>query len=116
SSAVELGLVRREWLENPGDAPLTAPPVEVVERYLQRSVERKPSILASLGLSAIQIMSSGAEDLTGDGVPTTLAVAFTDLEGFTAFTAEHGDDAASKLLAEHHRAAGPVVRSRGGHV
>jgi adenylate cyclase len=43
-------------------------------------------------------------------------VAFTDLEGFTAWTAEHGDDAAIKLLAEHHRIVGPVVRSRGGRV
>ena len=41
---------------------------------------------------------------------------FTDLEGFTRFTSRPGDEAAADLLAEHHRAVGPVVRSRGGRV
>jgi adenylate cyclase len=68
-----------------------------------------------LGLSAIQILSSGADD-PGDGTPTPLAVVFTDLEGFTSWTERHGDEAASRLLVEHHRAVGPVVRSRGGRV
>jgi adenylate cyclase len=115
--AVEVGLIQREWLERPGDAPLsTATPVEVVERYLQGSVEKRPSLLASLGLTAIQVLSSGAEDDAGEGVSEQLAVAFTDLENFTAFTSREGDEAASRLLAEHHRAVGPIVRSRGGRV
>ena len=37
-------------------------------------------------------------------------------EGFTKYTASEGDEAAIQLLAEHHRAVGPVVRSRGGKV
>jgi adenylate cyclase len=115
--AVEVGLIRREWLERPGDAPIsTATPVEVVERYLQGSVEKRPSLLASLGLTAIQVLSSGAEDETGEGTSEQLAVAFTDLEKFTAFTSREGDEAASRLLADHHRAVGPLVRSRGGRV
>src|SRR2546422_688435 len=44
----------------------------------------------------------------------TAAVSITDLEGFTSFTAEYGDDAASQLLARHQRTVGPIVRSRGG--
>ena len=101
----------------PGDAPLsTATPVEVVERYLQGSVEKRPSLLASLGLTAIQVLSSGAEDDAGGASSEPLAVAFTDLENFTAFTSREGDEAASRLLAEHHRAVGPLVRSRGGRV
>lgn len=115
--AVEVGLIRREWLATPGDAPLsTATPVEVVERYLQGSVEKRPSLLASLGLTAIQVLSSGAEDDAGGASSEPLAVAFTDLENFTAFTSREGDEAASRLLAEHHRAVGPLVRSRGGRV
>lgn len=117
ASAVELGLIRREWLDRPGDGPVSsATAVEVVERMLQRSVEQRPSALAALGLSAIQILASGAEDADDDGVPTRLAVVFTDLEGFTSFTARRGDEAASRLLGEHHRAVGPVVRSRGGRL
>ena len=118
SAAVEMGLVRRQWLDNPGEGePISvATPVEVMERFLERSVEQKPSLLSTLGLTAIQVLSSSAEDEPGEGVPTRLAVAFTDLEGFTRWTAAHGDDAASKLLAEHHRRVGPVVRGRGGRV
>jgi adenylate cyclase len=48
------------------------------------------------------------------GQTARLAVVFTDLEGFTAFTSANGDEAASRLLTEHLLAAGPVVRSRGG--
>ena len=119
SSAVETGLVRREWLESPGSGePVsTATPMEVLERWLERSVEQRPSTLAKLGLSTIQILSDTSEDGVGDiGSPARLAVAFTDLEGFTRFTATEGDEVASRLLAEHYKMVGPVVRSRGGRV
>jgi adenylate cyclase len=116
SDMVELGLVRREWLEDPTSGPVsTAGPMEVAERWLERSVEQRPSLLSKLGLSAIQQLSSSTED-SRDGVATRLAVAFTDIEGFTAYTAREGDGAASELLATHHREVGPVVRSRGGHI
>jgi adenylate cyclase len=114
--AIEVGLVRQEWLDSPGASPIsTATPAEVVERYLERSVEKKPSLLASLGLTAIQVLSSGAEE-EGEGASQRLTVVFTDLEGFTSYTAKQGDDAASRLLAEHHHTVGPLVRSRGGKV
>jgi adenylate cyclase len=41
---------------------------------------------------------------------------FTDLEGFTGFTQEYGDEAALTLLKEHHRDAGPIVRREGGRI
>jgi adenylate cyclase len=114
--AVEVGLIRREWLERPGEEPLsTSTPVEVVERMLERQVEKRPSLLPALGLTAIQVLSAGSPD-DAEGVPTRLAVAFTDLEGFTRYTAREGDEAASQLLAEHHRTMGPIVRSRGGRI
>lgn len=115
-SLVELGLVRRGWVEE-GRGPITrAEPMEVVERMLERSVERRPSLLASLGLSAIQVLSAPADDPDEEGSASRLAVAFTDLEGFTAYTSREGDEAASRLLADHHRHAGPVIRSRGGRI
>lgn len=117
SEMVELGLVRREWLDDPASEQMsTASPMEVAERWLERSVEQRPSLLSKLGLNAIQAMSSSSDGDGEGGMPTRLAVAFTDMEGFTAFTAKEGDDAASQLLAEHYRQVGPVVRSRGGHV
>lgn len=119
----EVGVVRREWVESGGDGPITrgGDPVEMVERLLQRSVERKPSLLAQLGLSAISVLAQPRGDDDGDGdaaagTPTRLVVAFTDLEGFTEFTATEGDAAASRLLADHHRVVGPVVRGRGGRL
>jgi adenylate cyclase len=114
SQAVETGLVSREWLERPGEAPVSeATPVEVMERWLERSVEQKPSTLATLGLNAIQVLSWRGEE-GEEGQTSRLAVVFTDLEGFTSFTAANGDEAASRLLTEHLQVAGPVVRSRGG--
>lgn len=116
ADAVEVGLVDRRWLEEPGEHPIgTATGKEVLQRFVERSVERRPSTLGALGLSALQLLSFEG-DPEGPGVTQRLAVAFTDLEGFTAFTSEHGDEAAIDLLARHHRAVGPVVRSRGGRV
>src|SRR5438270_2170484 len=117
SDMVELGLVRREWLDDPTSEQMsTAGPMEVAERWLERSVEQRPSLLSKLGLSAIQQLSSSDDGSEEGGMPSHLAVAFTDIEGFTAFTAREGDEAASQLLADHYREVGPIVRSRGGHI
>ncbi len=121
ADAVEVGLVDRAWLDEPGDRPIsTATPLEVVQRFLERSVEERPSALAAIGLNAIQLLSVPGEErralAAAGGVPDHLTVVFTDLEGFTRFTARAGDEEASVLLAEHHRLVGPVVRSRGGRI
>lgn len=117
SEMVELGLVRREWLDDPAAEQMsTAGPMEVAERWLERSVEQRPSLLGRLGLNAIQQLSSSSDSDGEDGMPSRLAIAFTDIEGFTSYTAREGDEAASALLAEHYRQVGPVVRSRGGHI
>lgn len=50
------------------------------------------------------------------GAPIELAVAFTDLEDFTAYTEAEGDSAASRLLIDHHRESVAIVRGRGGRV
>lgn len=117
-TAIEVGLVDRAWLEEPGHHPIrTAPALDVVQRFLERSVERRPSALGSIGLNALQLL---AYEHPIDGKPDTrqspVSIVFTDLEGFTRFTSRHGDDAALSLLADHHRVIGPIVRSRGGKV
>ena len=116
ADAIEVGLVDRKWLEEPGQHPLsTTTGREVLHRFVERSVERRPSTLGALGLSALQLLSSEAA-VDGPGVTQAVTVAFTDLEGFTRYTSERGDDAAIALLTAHQRAVGPVVRSRGGRV
>ncbi len=117
-TAVEVGLVDRAWLEEPGQHPIrTAPALDVVQRFLERSVERRPSALGSIGLNALQLLAyehpiEGKRELA----PSSVSIVFTDLEGFTQFTSRRGDDAALALLADHHRVIGPLVRSRGGKV
>jgi adenylate cyclase len=117
-TAVEVGLVDRKWLEEPGKVPVrTTPALDVVQRFLERSVERRPSALGSIGLNALQLL---AYERPSDGKADTrqqpVSIVFTDLEGFTRYTSRHGDEAALELLAHHHRSIGPVVRSRGGRV
>jgi adenylate cyclase len=113
--ALEMGIVDRRWLERPGEHPIsTTAPAEIVERFLERSVEQRPSRLASLGLGAIQLLASHGD--AGGTDPKLVAVVFTDLEGFTAFTDTHGDAAAVKLIDEHRQLAGPVVRQWSGKI
>jgi len=112
----EVGLIKREWLEEPGSGPMSdATPLEVLERTLSSVVERRPSLLASMGLSALEVLSASSDDEIEDQ-RSHLTVAFTDLEGFTSYTAREGDVAAARLLSEHYRTAGPIVRSRGGRI
>jgi adenylate cyclase len=116
-TAIEVGVVDRKWLEEPGRHPLsTTTTLDVVQRFLERSVERKPSALAAIGLNAIQMLSWNSETKADSTTPTDLAIVFTDLSGFTRYTADAGDEAATAMLAEHHRMVGPVIRSRGGRI
>lgn len=117
AQAIDVGLVDRDWLEDPAARPARiAPPVEVLHRFLERTAEQRPSVLANLGLSAMQAMSLARVDGTDAPDPTETTVVFTDLEGFTAFTSSEGDDAAALLIGDQNRRFGPIVRSRGGRV
>lgn len=117
AGAAEIGLVDREWLENPSGPPVrSASTVEMVHRFLERSVEREPSLIAKLGLNAIDLLNLSSDGEDDPGAPQTVAIVFTDLEDFTAYTAEVGDAAARDYLEQHHRLVGPVIRSRGGRV
>lgn len=115
--AADVGLIDKAWLDAPSDRPFrTAPPIELIQRFLERSSEQRPSILSSLGLSALQGLSLARSDASAAAKSTVLTVMFTDLEGFTRFTTDHGDDAAAALITEHQRVMGPIVRSRGGRI
>lgn len=116
ANAVEVGLVDRAWLEAPSGRPIrTATTSQVMQRFLERSAEQRPSALSRLGLSTLQALAWGSEE-KGDAVPQAITIVFTDLEGFTHFTSEQGDEAAIELIGAHNRVTGPIIRSRGGHI
>ena len=113
--ALEMGIIDRRWLDSPNEAPITTSgPADVIERFWERAVESRPSRLAAFGLGAAQLLASRLAPPTGRS--EVMTVLFTDLEGFTAFTAQRGDEAALALLRDHQRAAGPVVRRGGGRI
>jgi len=113
-TAVEIGLVDRRWLEEGGQGPISSSaPTDMVRRFLERSLERRPSKFSTLGLSVVHFFSSGDDPRGGAKLIT---VVFTDLEGFTAYTDANGDIAALALLEEHHRLAGPIVRQWNGKI
>ena len=117
NGAAEIGLVDKSWLEDPTGHPIrTATSLDVVQRFLERSIEREPSLIAKLGLNAVQLLSIEADGILDSGDPQPMAVMFTDLENFTAYTSTNGDSAARELLDHHHKVSGPIIRSRGGRV
>jgi adenylate cyclase len=113
--ALELGLIDQRWLDDPANQPLSpSNPIEILERFLARSVERKPSLLSTIGLNAIQLLAPHGTQ--GAGEVESVTVAFTDLVGFTTFTETRGDSAAAELITEHYRVAGPIARRWQGRV
>ena len=117
ADAAEVGLVDKAWLDDPANNKIrSATTVDVVQRFLERSIEREPSIIASMGLNAIQLLTLDDDESGISGLAHPMAIVFTDLEGFTTFTSQNGDASARDLLEAHHRSVGPVIRSRGGRI
>jgi len=107
----------------PGDSrygdPLSASgsePRHVVARRLTEMARERPGLLSEVGLGALQVweaMAEGGEREHGD---RPLAIAFTDLVGFSAWALEAGDDAALELLRDVGQAIEPPVVAHGGEV
>lgn len=120
AAALEIGLVDEEWLRAPGERPISSSaPGDILRRFVERTVERHPSKLSSLGLTAVQLLSSdddAASEGAGKAPAKDITVLFTDLEGFTAYTDAHGDAAALTLIGEHHQRAAPTVRRWKGRI
>ncbi len=120
SKAIELGLFDPEWIADPDDRPFKE--VVNLRRFQEALAERakaEPSVLAELDLSGLEALGSRWALQPGEADThdrSNLTVVFTDLEGFTTFTADAGDGAASRLLTSHYEVVTGVVKSRGGRV
>lgn len=64
-------------------------------------------------LAALQALRDTHEEQRGQ---RELAIAFTDLVGFSSWALEAGDDAALELLRDVKRVEDPIVREHGGSV
>ncbi len=119
ASALEMGLVDEAWLTAPSESPISSStPTSILRRFLERTVKTRPSLLSSLGLTAVQLLSSESDD--GDSVANVpgkpMTIVFTDLEGFTAYTDANGDAAALAVIDAHLGLARPVVRRWHGEI
>ena len=113
--------IAREVL--PGDSrygdPLSTTgtqPRTLVARKLGEAAKRRPGILKEAGLSALQVweaVSESEESRLGDD---RLAIAFTDLVGFSDWALEAGDDLSLELLREVAEAIEAPVVECGGEV
>ncbi|MDT4937434.1 MAG: adenylate cyclase, partial [Pseudonocardiales bacterium] len=107
--ALEVGMVDPQWLAAPSHhKPAVAPPFEMLRRFVERTADQHPSVLSTLGVNAVQFLSWdllwGRRPLQNREKIGTATVVFTDLEGFTHYTATFGDEAALALIDEHYRA------------
>ncbi|MHB1536198.1 MAG: adenylate/guanylate cyclase domain-containing protein, partial [Acidimicrobiales bacterium] len=117
SALAELGVVRQAWLDDPSDGPAVqaSRPLDVLQRAMEARSERRPDLLGRLGLSALRLLGElGLRSGEWLG-PMEGTLCFTDLVGFTEYTALHGDEPARALLEHYYRDAGRTVRVRNGH-
>lgn len=87
--------------------------VELRNRLMELAAS-DPLAAERLGLRPLEVLC--CEDKCEVPCDQTLAVAFSDLEGFTRFTQEHGDATAESMLRDHYDAVDSIVRSHGGSV
>lgn len=85
-------------------------------RHLAELRGDAPGVLGELGMSALQAWQRIAESQDRGRGQVDVAVMFTDLVGFSAWSLEAGDRAAIRLLREFAEASEPPIRERRGEV
>lgn len=87
-------------------------------------VKETPSVLDQLDIDPLEVLPTPLPEepahQTADGPADVTMVdrtiAFSDLEGFTAFTRQRGDVEASAILTDHYEAVDAIAIGRGGMV
>ncbi len=107
----------------PGDSrygdPLStagSTPTQSVLRRLSEATAERPGVLREVGLGALQVWQAASEAQGRGRGDHELTIAFTDLERFSTYALEAGDDAAVDLLRAAGEAIEPAIRDGGGEV
>src|SRR4051794_35594365 len=107
----------------PGDSEYGDPlstagttPSQIVMRRLSDLTAERPGVLRELGLSALQLWQAASEAQGRGQGDTELAIAFTDLEDFSTYALEAGDEAALELLRAVGHVVEPAIKEGGGQV
>ena len=113
--------LRQRIDNNDGRMARVVQAAEALEPVLSDAVRKKPSRIGALGLKSAQVLAGlAAEDEESNSELAALArnsvvgIVFVDVEGFTSFTAEKGDEIAIELLAELTELAERVTRNGKG--
>jgi adenylate cyclase len=89
-------------------------PVHVVARRAYQLADGRLSLMGQMGLAILQV-ADWVQD-GGTARPEEVAIAFTDLVGFSDWAVEAGDDQALDLLRRVGAVTQATVESRGGRV
>jgi adenylate cyclase len=91
-------------------------PPQVIGRRLAALTEEQPGAMRELGFSALQVWQNVSEAQGRGRGEREVAILFTDLVEFSAWTLEAGDDSALELLRRVGLATEPIVTRRGGRI
>ncbi len=113
---IEVGLVDEEAIRKlPEDLDFASAVNRFKERLAEMAAE-EPSVLGRLDVRPLDVLGKPSDPAPKALPQSRLSVVFSDLEGFTAYTASKGDVEASALLSDHYDAVDSIVRGRGGSV
>lgn len=91
-------------------------PSQLIGQRLAAVTSERPSAMREVGLSALQVWQSLSEAQGRGHGERELAILFTDLVDFSAWTLDAGDTMALELLRRMGKAIEPPIEARGGRI
>ncbi len=91
-------------------------PRHAMARQLAEVASKRPGVLSEIGMGALQVWEAVAEGEERQHGDRSVAIAFTDLVGFSNWALGVGDEAALALLRDVGDAIEPPVLERNGEV
>lgn len=115
-----LGMLNPDAASDPAAAPVSAPdPKVLLGNLVTRVAASGEQRLGSAGIGGLEALAAVLEARNatdGEPWPEEICLAFTDVEAFTSYTEENGDEAALALLRRHALVVEPAIRGRGGTI